>query len=112
MRYPTRSNSTLAPAALVALSLAVCLGSTATGQTVVERRTSAESEQAVASLLASIEAAARHFVGQTVAVLETTRPTVVPPRGFAADPPRLGHSPPIALAVHLSRLNLPPPADV
>ena len=112
MRPVLRSSSTLAPAALVALSLAVCLGSTATGPAVSERRSLAEQEQAVASLMACLEQAAKSLAGQTAAVVEHDAESFILPTTAAQPFQPADDAPVVSVQPHLSLLNLPPPAPL
>ena len=111
MRVSSRACPSLLPATLVALSLATCVGVVGgTGPAVTERRSLQEQEQAVASLMACLEAAARSLAGQT-AVIREADPAAVVPTPPASAPPRLTDAPRVASAQHrLDLLNLPPPA--
>lgn len=110
MRSSLRSRSTLAPAALAALSLAVCLSAGQSAPALNERRALQEHEQAVASLIACLEAAAKSLAGQAATLpyddagyrpLTTCISLVWQP---SDEQPR------VSPQTDLSRLNLPPPA--
>ena len=110
MRSADRLSLTLAPAALVALSLSVGIGSAAAGTSPTDRRTLLEHEQAVASLIACLEAAARNFAGQPAAVVERDAASTRSPAVVAVPHPS-DAAVPLPLRPHLSRLNLPPPTS-
>ena len=69
-----------------------------------------EHEQAVASLLACLEAAARSFAGQSALHIDPSREVAAPPALVATLEPSADDVPVVALQPHLSLLNLPPPA--
>jgi hypothetical protein len=106
----SRSNPTVLPAAFVAMSVAVCLGASAGAPALSERRTLQDQEQAVASLIACLEAAAKEIAGQRMAVVEAehSHPNAAETPGGTG--PNFVEAPIIGLRPHLSRLNLPPPA--
>lgn len=99
-------------AALLALSMAVCLGTSGATATTPDRRLEVEGDQAVASLMACIEAAAKTLAGQTAVICEGASDTFVLP--LHATQPTSPHDdrPVVALRPHLSLLNLPPPATL
>ena len=111
MRRKLRTSPSLVPAALVALSLAGVVGALGHGGPAVSERRSLlqDQEQAVASLMACLEAAAKSLTGSVVGLAEThagALPPVLPSTDHALPPrgPRF-----VADQHRLHRLNLPPP---
>ena len=123
MRDPGRTTTATRTAALLAVAVAICAGGPALGAvpspvpppvpaSADQRRVEAEEhEQAVASLIACLNEAARSLAGAPVAVLPahpshpaplTATPALPLPADDLAVPP---------LQLHLSRLVLPPPTE-
>jgi hypothetical protein len=109
MRPADRPRPILAPAALLAVSVAVCLGSTPSASAMSERRGLQEHEQAVASLIACLEAAAKQLAGQHAALSESDASPLPCTTASARSWRPVDDEPVVALHPHLSRLNLPPP---
>lgn len=104
-----------ASVALLAVAAAVCLSVPAGGVAVSltgsggERRATAEADDAVASLMACLNEAAKTLAGQTAAVVDRHAEPFTLPATARQLCLVLDDSPVVALQPHLSRLNLPPP---
>ena len=108
----TRRQHATCSAALLALSVAVCLGSPGAMASGGERRVSAEADEAVASLMACLNEVAKTLVGQTAAVV-TDRPDRFDlPAAPVGHPLPLDDQPVVSVQPHVSLLNLPPPAPL
>ncbi len=99
-------------AALLALSVAACLGGTVAGSpgAAQDRRLSAETDEAVASFMACLNEAAKTLAGLTAVVGDERPPAFALPLGSFALLATPGDSPIVRVPLHISRLNLPPPA--
>jgi len=101
--------------ALLAVA-AVCLSVPAAGLPGVlsgaraECRRSAEADEAVASLMACLSEVAKTLAGQTAAVIERSADGFAIPAELSTTLPPRDDTPVVAVRLHVSRLNLPPPA--